>query len=66
MEDKKRASKRPPAAKFALAQPILRPTHDLYIERHNGLWRTCVNGINDINMENVSKLDKPLTHVAQL
>jgi hypothetical protein len=57
MEDIKKAAKRLPAAKFALAQPILRPAHEWYMDRHDGLCRAYVNGINAINMENVSKLD---------
>ena len=57
MVDIKRAAKRLPSTKFALAQPILRPTHEWYIERHDGMCRAYVNGIKAINMENVSKLD---------
>jgi hypothetical protein len=39
MEDIKGAAKRLPAAKFALAQPILRPTPEWYMERHDGMCR---------------------------
>ena len=53
----KKAALRLPQTKFALAQPILRPLHNWYTERHEGFCKIYVNGINAMGLENVSKLD---------
>jgi hypothetical protein len=64
MDDMIRVASRLLAVMFALAQPIPRPIYDWYMERHGGLGRALVNGINAMNMENISKLDK-LSHKSQ-
>ena len=53
----KKAALRLPQTKFALAQPILRPFHNWYTERHEGFCKIYINGINAMGLENVSKLD---------
>ena len=46
-----------PRTRFALAQPILRPRDDWYMERYDGLCRSFVAGITAMDKENISKLD---------
>ena len=50
-------AKRVPLARFAIAQPILRPRNNWYTEGFEGLCRSYVAGINGIGLENVSKLE---------
>ncbi len=53
----KKAALRLPETKFALAQPILRPAHKWYMDRHDGFSRLYVNKINAMGFENIAKLD---------
>jgi hypothetical protein len=46
-----------PTARFALAQPIMRPRDQWYTERYEGICRTFVAGVNALARDNVSKLD---------
>jgi hypothetical protein len=46
-----------PETRFALVQPILRPKHDWYTERYEGICRAFVAGVNGLGLENVSKLE---------
>jgi hypothetical protein len=50
-------ARRLPKARFALAQPILRPRNDWYTERYDGFCRSYVAGVNGLGLDNVSKLD---------
>lgn len=50
-------AKRLPTARFAIAQPILRPRNDWYTERYEGLCRTYVARVNGLGLDNVSRLD---------
>ncbi len=53
----KKAAIRLPKTKFALAQPILRPAHKWYMERHEGFCKFFVSRVNSMGLENVSKLE---------
>ena len=46
-----------PDTRFALAQPIMRPRHDWYTEKYDGLCRSFVARINSLGLDNVSKMD---------
>jgi hypothetical protein len=46
-----------PKTRFALALPIMRPRHDWYMERYEGLCRTFAAKINALGLENVSKME---------
>ena len=60
----KRVAVKLPGTKFALAQPILRPFHNWYMERYDGFCKIFVTGINAMGLANVSKLDT-LTRMSQ-
>ena len=53
----KKAAIRLPNTRFALAQPILRPAHNWYMERFEGFCKLFINKVNSTGLENVSKLD---------
>ena len=53
----KNTATRLPETRFALAQPILRPRHDWYTEKYDGLCRSFVAGVNSLGLENVAKLE---------
>ena len=46
-----------PKTRFALALPIMRPRHDWYMERYEGLCRTFAAKTNALGLENVSKVE---------
>ena len=53
----KKAAIRLPNTRFALAQPILRPAHNWYMERFEGFCKLFINKVNSTGLENISKLD---------
>ncbi len=50
-------AKRLPLARFAIAQPILRPRNEWYTERYEGFCRSYVASVNGLGLDNVLRLD---------
>ena len=49
-----------PEVKFALAQPTLRPLHQWFTEGHEAFCKKLGEGIREMDLQNVAKIDCPI------